>query len=98
MAVWLCLGDIYICFLVDQFGVLLGNGSYGKVHKAIQVNTGKEVAIKSMDIEINEKRNVAKKEESIMRKLKGSSPYLIDLLDSFEEVCKYIYIYIYYHL
>jgi serine/threonine protein kinase len=88
MAVWLCFSEICKYFVIDKFGVILGRGSFGKVHKAIEIKTGKEVAIKSMDIEMEEMRNVAKKEESIMKKLKGSSPYLIDLVDSFEEVCK----------
>jgi hypothetical protein len=86
------LGKYSNIFFLDEFGVVLGKDWFGKVEKAIEIKTGKEVAIRSVDIKSDEIRNVTKEVEQIMKELKGKSPYLIDLIDSFEEVCKYIYI------
>jgi serine/threonine protein kinase len=74
-------------FLPDKFGAMLCNGSYGKVHKAIKIQTGKAVVIKSIDVESESIRSLVKKEEKRMKDMKGRSSCLIDLIESFEEVC-----------
>jgi hypothetical protein len=79
-------------FLLDKFGAMLCNGSYGKIHKAIEIQTGKAVMIKSIDIESENMRNVAKNEEKRMKDMKGRRSYLINLRESFEEVCLLFFI------
>jgi serine/threonine protein kinase len=79
--------DVFLFFFIyfsDVFGNCLGNGSFGKVHEAVHLETGKKVAIKSVDVEKFEK--IANVEQSIFLKLKGSSPYLVNLIECFEEV------------
>jgi serine/threonine protein kinase len=75
---------ILFTFFLDRFVEKLGSGSFGKVHKAIHLKTGKEVAIKSVDIENFEK--MANEEEAMLLKLKDSSPYLVNVIECFEEV------------
>jgi serine/threonine protein kinase len=69
---------------LDQFGDYLGSGSFSKVHKAVHLETGKEVAIKSVDVEKH--GEMANEEESVFLKLKDSSPYLVNFIECFEDV------------
>jgi hypothetical protein len=57
------------------------------------LKTSKTVAIKTVDMDTREEKKSADEEEKMMIKLKGSSPYLMDLIDSFEEVCLFIYLF-----
>jgi hypothetical protein len=43
-----------------------------------------------MDIRTKKLRKYAKREEENYTMLKGRSPYLVEFIDSFEEVCTYI--------
>jgi hypothetical protein len=43
-----------------------------------------------MNIETEEHRKYAKREEENYKMLKGSSPYLVEFIESFEEVWTYI--------
>jgi serine/threonine protein kinase len=74
----------FISFFLDQFGDFLGSGSFSKVHKAVHLESGREVAIKSVDVDKFGK--MADDEEAIFLKLKDSSPYLVNLIECFEEV------------
>jgi serine/threonine protein kinase len=73
------------CF-IDKIGELIWSDGYGLVRKAIEMESGKTVGIKSISIETAKKRKIGKKEEDNYRKLKGSSPYISDVIDIFEEV------------
>jgi hypothetical protein len=43
-----------------------------------------------MNIRTEKHRKYAKREEENYKMLKGSSPYLVEFIESFEEVCTYI--------
>jgi serine/threonine protein kinase len=77
-----CLFELLVS--LDQFGDYLGGGSFGKVHEAVHLETGRRVAIKSVDVEKFKK--MAEEEEAIFLKLKDSSPYLVNLIECFEIV------------
>jgi serine/threonine protein kinase len=76
-------------FAVDEMGELLGEGSFGKVRKAIHLNTKKAYAIKTLDLEVEKKRKIADTERVNLERLKGFSPYLVNLVDCFDDVCCY---------
>jgi serine/threonine protein kinase len=88
MNVLLLLCDLFN--FLDEFGDFLGSGSFGTVEKAINIRTKREVAIKSMNIRAENHRKYAKREEENYKMLKGSSPYLVEFIESFEKVWTYI--------
>jgi serine/threonine-protein kinase ULK/ATG1 len=83
---------IEFCLFEDKVEKFIGKGKFGKVFKCTELKTYKTVAIKSIDIDTEEEKKSANEEEKILKKLQGCSPYLMDLIDSFEEV---IYLLIY---
>jgi nucleoside-diphosphate-sugar epimerase len=67
-------------------GVILVTGAYGKVGKAVQLRIKKEYAIKILDLEVELSKTIADKEKVNLERLKGFSPYLLNLVDCFDEV------------
>jgi serine/threonine protein kinase len=67
-------------------GESLGEGSFGTVRKGFQESTNKYYAIKMMDIEKEAKKKVADQEKENFERLKGFSPYLVNLVECFDEV------------
>jgi serine/threonine protein kinase len=87
------LVKVYTYLFSDEFGTLLGSGSFGKVYEAIEISSGRCVAIKEVDIEIQHNREIADIEEQNLTKLKGSSPYLVNVIKYFEDVCVFDYLF-----
>jgi serine/threonine protein kinase len=76
----------YLFFYEDKLGERLGEGSFGIVRKALHERTNKYYAIKIIDIEVKSKRKNADQEKENFEKLKGCSPYLVNLMECFDEV------------
>jgi serine/threonine protein kinase len=76
----------YEMFKSDELLELLGEGSFGKVRKAVHLSTGNTYAIKIMDVELDKKRKIADMEQMNFLRLQGSSPYLVNIIECFEEV------------
>jgi serine/threonine protein kinase len=72
---------------LDQLGERLGKGSFGVVSKAVHINTKKEYAIKISSLEGEEEMKVADAEKDSLELLKGFSPYLMTMIECFDEVC-----------
>jgi serine/threonine protein kinase len=64
----------------------IGKGTYGRVWKAEEVKSGKLYAIKIIRFDTVEEKERIDKEESILKKIKGECIYLLELIDSFDEV------------
>jgi serine/threonine protein kinase len=73
-------------FFEDKLIEFIGKGSFGRVWKAEHIATKKLYAIKIIKFDNAEEKENIDKEEIIFKKLKNSSPYLLELIDSFEEV------------
>jgi serine/threonine protein kinase len=71
---------------IDKILDNLGKGSYGKVRKAIHLSTQKYYAVKIMEVENDTNRKVADIEQENFLRLQNSSPYLINIIECFEEV------------
>jgi serine/threonine protein kinase len=65
----------------------LGEGTFGSVRKCVHESTKKEYAIKISDLKSENHRKVADAELESLELLKGFSPYLVELVESFDEVC-----------
>jgi serine/threonine protein kinase len=72
--------------MIDEIGDLIWSEGYGHVRKAIEIRSGKSVAMKSVNMKTMEKRKIGKREEDNYKELKGKSPYLADVIDIFEDV------------
>jgi serine/threonine protein kinase len=80
------LNIVYFVLRLDQLGDALGSGTFGIVRKAVYLNSGNEYAIKISNLELENYRRVADVEKNILERLKGFSPYLVDLVECFDEV------------
>jgi serine/threonine protein kinase len=76
----------------------LGEGLFGKVQKAFHINSKQYYALKIIDIKSEIYKKIADVEESNLMKLKGNSPYLVNLIECFEEVCFVVKIFEYIQL
>ena len=69
-----------------QLGNVLGEGSFGKVYKAVNVKTNREVAVKQMSKKLIDTEpylvNALKVEINVMKSLKGD--HVVRLLDEIE--------------
>jgi hypothetical protein len=78
---------VYFCLCLDELGdFLLGDGSFGDVCNAILLSNKKEYVIKISSLELEANRKVADSEKECLERLKGSSPYVVELADCFDEV------------
>jgi serine/threonine protein kinase len=75
---------------LDKLGELLGKGSFGVVRKAVHVSSQKEYAIKMSNLEAEMDKKVADAEKESLERLKGFSPYLMNLIEYFDEVCYFL--------
>jgi hypothetical protein len=69
---------------IDSFEYQLGSGGSGKVYGCLK--DGKEYAIKRVVYGSKKEKEDADKEEENFKKLKGKSQYLINFIESFEDV------------
>jgi serine/threonine protein kinase len=63
---------------------LLEEGAFGKLYKVSKNNN--IYAMKILKYEDESERANADREEDCLKKLKGSSPYIVEFVESFEEV------------
>jgi serine/threonine protein kinase len=77
------IGKLCVCVL-DEFETLLGKGTFGKVYKVSK--NDKMYVMKILGYENESERANADREEDFFKKLKGSSPYIVEFIESFEEV------------
>jgi serine/threonine protein kinase len=78
-------------FFIDEFLEEIGRGSFGSVFKAVHLATHIAVAIKMISFSFSFKQDNKEKEESDRElqnfmKLRGKSPYLVDMIECFEDV------------
>jgi serine/threonine protein kinase len=71
---------------------LLGKGGFGIVYKVSK--NEKMYAMKVLGYEDETERANADQEENSFKKLKGSSPYIVEFVESFEEVFHYFVKYV----
>jgi hypothetical protein len=69
---------------LDSFESFVGGGSFGRVYRANK--DGKLFAIKTVRYEDDKERDAADKEEVIFEALKGSCAYIVDYIESFDDV------------
>jgi serine/threonine protein kinase len=77
---------LILILCLDQMGDVLGVGAFGKVHIAVHLSTKEEYAIKMSDLELEGNRKISDSEKENLERLKGFSPYLVELVDCFDEV------------
>jgi serine/threonine protein kinase len=89
--------NLFCKLCLDQLDDFLGKGSFGIVQKAFHQISKKQYAIKMSSLEKELDRKVADAEKDSLKLLNGFSPYLVNLIECFDEVCyrfQRIYIYI----
>jgi hypothetical protein len=83
MFVWFLFKNLCIC-VSDEFEALLEKSAFGKLYKVSKNNN--IYAMKILKYENESERANADREEDCFKKLKGSSPYIVEFVESFEEV------------
>jgi serine/threonine protein kinase len=83
-----------IFIVLDELGDVLGRGSFSTVRRAVHKFSKQNFAIKIVNIESLNLKEIANVEQTNLEKLKGCSPYLINLVDCFEEVFLSFYLHI----
>jgi serine/threonine protein kinase len=68
-------------------GDFLGKGSFRLVRNTVHLATQKKYAVKILELEFEPSKKIADIEKENMEKLKGYSPYLINLVECFDLVC-----------
>jgi serine/threonine protein kinase len=75
---------------LNVLGERLGKGSFGIVRKAVHVSTNKEYAVKISGLETDVGKRTADAEKAALDRLNGFSPYLINMIECFDEVCYFL--------
>jgi hypothetical protein len=74
-------------FVLDELKEFVKNLSPLKsVRKAIQLSTKKQFVIKCVNIESSQRKEMSDIEKLVLTRLKGSSPYIVNLVECFDLV------------